>query len=927
MNWETPLLFGFFLLFSACIAFPINDDFSFIDSQGVKHHVLAPISTDSNNVNDITNVLFTRYENPWIDYAGINIIFVAGIIISIRKEPARLYLSNRTWGVVTNLEKYFQEFLQKKSTSLVYKKQNKKLLVPCCLNFTVGRLTKSTKFFFIFVSVLILISSSHNAYAALANFVDGNQFTDLSTNCNARSTVATLSTSLPAASNSNPNIIIATTDFVSSDSQIETVDLSSGLYRGTTILSQPQYNFYIAKKDQGTSYTYLYEDPTAPANPTYTIQACLSATAGNAESKIVAIQGLESSFYDSGNVSTTPGSFATIATLTTDLTANDHIIIAQVQIDFDGEPIIAPGDIELRDNSDVVLSENQFELRGQDGTFGDGSSIILVAVVPTTTANALYKVMVREPSGGGLAGAEAKILAIKANGGQAYFSDGASVPVGASSTQLTSLTSGFTSNQKILVLSSSQFDDTNGRTEKLDQNTGHEIRENSIAKSGNQMAIGERTGAGQAGEGLRHTLIWYGTVAGPSLGYDSRADASSAGYLGESKLLAFSIHQDLFPSDTPVLTDGAIVQLQGAIIGSDTPTLTDSALVNQNLFQSDTPTLSDGATVQLTSATSGSDTPTLTESVLIHQNLFPTDSPSLFDSFTIQQTGTANGNDTPILSDGASIQISGAGGIDTPILNDNANILKFRKRGSSGDMEAPQFVGKLLSSEFGGIIDRNNPIIPPHSQTIPTNLIKTGEEIQLKLLIFDNSGISSIQHVALYINLREPKGDVENSNTYLVYEKGEIPLQIIDPEGFFSNVGLKISPNEKDLELTFYLTFAKAMEKSDMIFRLWDVYRNSKDTIILDAIEVIASTNKETVVNPEPEVTNEVILFDLIKAWGGYGPEKASDLDLLKYFGIDANYLPSWVKKNYPQWVLSGQVSIQEFIDAIEYLHESGIIR
>jgi len=930
MNWEITLLLGFLLLFSAWVSFPLTDNYSFIDSHGIKHHILTPVISDYNSSENLTNILFARYENPWIDYTGFNIIFIAGIFIVLQQEPIRLYLRNRMRALVLgNLQNHLHYILQNKSEDLDfgYWKRNNDLSIRRSLIFFTSKRLKKSYVFFIFFSILILFSFySQNAYAAIANFVDGNQFTGITTNCNARSIIATLSTSLPAASGSNPNLIIATTDYLSSDSQIEMVDLTSGLYRSSTLLSQTQYNLFIAKKDQGTHYTYLFEDTTAAANPTYTIQSCLSATAGNAESKILAVQGLESSFTDSGNVGTIANSFVTITTLTTDLTANDHVIIAQVQIDFDGTPTIAAGDIELRNSADMMLSENQFELRGASGTFGDGASITLVAIVPSASANTSYKVALREPVGGGVAGAEAKILALKANGGQEYFSDGGSVSIGASSTQLTSLSSAFSNNQKIVVLSSSQFDDTNGAVEKLDATTGHEIRENSVAKSGNQMEIGERTGAGQSGEGLRHTMIWYGTVGSPSLGYDSRADATSTGYSAESKLLAFSIHQDLFPSDTPALSDSAIVQLQGAITGNDMPILTDSALVNQHLFPSDTPALSDSATIQLTSSANGTDTPTLTDSALVNQHLFPSDTPALSDNTTIQQSGIASGTDTPALSDGATIQLSGVGGTDTPFLSDNAGILKFKKRGSSGDMEPPQFIGKLPSEEFGGIIDRNNPITPLHSEIVPTTMIKTGEETQLKLLILDNSGISAIKHVAVYTNIRDSNREIENSDTYVVYESGNTPLQITDPNGFFSNVGLKISPKDNVLELTFYITFAKPMEKSDIIFRLWDVYRNSQDTKILDAIEVIESSGIEigAVLNNTASVDTSPI--DLIKMWGGYNSSSTSDSDFLKYFGIEANHVPSWFKKNYPRWVVSEQVSLQEFIDAIEYMYKKRII-
>ena len=212
MNWELPLLLGFFLLLSTWNSSPLTDHYFFIDSYGIKHHILTPYVSDHNAATNLTNFLFTRYENPWMEYAEFNIIFVAGVFITLQQEPIRLYLRNRTWALVqVNLEKYLYSHLQNTSRvfKLGYVKQNDDLVIgPSLIVFTHKKLKKPSKVFFIIFSLLILFSFySQNAYAALAQFVDGNQFTGLSTNCAARSAVATLSTSLPAASSSTPNKI------------------------------------------------------------------------------------------------------------------------------------------------------------------------------------------------------------------------------------------------------------------------------------------------------------------------------------------------------------------------------------------------------------------------------------------------------------------------------------------------------------------------------------------------------------------------------------------------------------------------------------------------------------------------------------------------------------------------------------------------
>lgn len=396
----------------------------------------------------------------------------------------------------------------------------------------------------ILISAVITVDQFEPVYAVSADFVDGTQVTNMSTNCASRTTIATLSTTLPAASSGSPNIIIATTDFVSDDAGTEQVSSgtgATGLYVGSTELNTLVTNMFTGTADQGNSFTFMYEDATAGANPTYTVEGCATATSVESEAKILAFQGLESSFTEGGNAPTTAGSFITVRTLTTDLTANNHIIIAQVQIDFDGTSTIAAGDIELRDSADNVLAENEFEIIGAASAIGEGSAITLIGTKSNGAANQQYKVSFREPAGGGVASAKADILAIKATNDSYYFTDGTSTAVTTTPAELASISSGFGSGANIAVISASQFDDTDTQVEELIVDAGHMVEEGSTLKSANEMQFGGLAASATAGEGIRETLIWYGTVAGASQIYDSNADADATGLNGESKLLAFLI--------------------------------------------------------------------------------------------------------------------------------------------------------------------------------------------------------------------------------------------------------------------------------------------------------------------------------------------------------------------------------------------------
>jgi len=80
---------------------------------------------------------------------------------------------------------------------------------------------------------------------------------------------------------------------------------------------------------------------------------------------------------------------------------------------------------------------------------------------------------------------------------------------------------------------------------------------------------------------------------------------------------------------------------------------------------------------------------------------------------------------------------------------------------------------------------------------------------------------------------------------------------------------------------------------------------------------VIISQNLQTVISPD-------LLFD-IKEWNR-NSATISDQKLLSDIGIKANYIPSWVT-NTANWVIDGKITEQDFVNAIKYMHRSGIIK
>ncbi len=70
-----------------------------------------------------------------------------------------------------------------------------------------------------------------------------------------------------------------------------------------------------------------------------------------------------------------------------------------------------------------------------------------------------------------------------------------------------------------------------------------------------------------------------------------------------------------------------------------------------------------------------------------------------------------------------------------------------------------------------------------------------------------------------------------------------------------------------------------------------------------------------TTVDPEP-----LMSLDILKGWAGYPGEPVSDVEFLSHVGLVGDDIPSWFKQNASRWILDGQISQQEFVNALDYL-------
>jgi hypothetical protein len=241
---------------------------------------------------------------------------------------------------------------------------------------------------------------------------------------------------------------------------------------------------------------------------------------------------------------------------------------------------------------------------------------------------------------------------------------------------------------------------------------------------------------------------------------------------------------------------------------------------------------------------------------------------------------------------------------------------------------------------LGVIIGADNSI-ENLSQSRP---IKVGQEINLRFEIDEPGGTDNIEHASLYIDRGNLASKISQSSTFIRFEKGK-PFQINDPDKIFSDVSFAILTKDTTrFVLRFDITFAKPMEPSSILFRTWDLAKNSNEIWYQNALEIVESNPLPVDLPQGPKQepsdkngetkTMTVEQKLLIEKWSGYDLESISDSKLLKLLGIippqtgDENIITihSWFRNNVGKWLLDEKISFTEFVNALEYMYQNGIL-
>ena len=167
--------------------------------------------------------------------------------------------------------------------------------------------------------------------------------------------------------------------------------------------------------------------------------------------------------------------------------------------------------------------------------------------------------------------------------------------------------------------------------------------------------------------------------------------------------------------------------------------------------------------------------------------------------------------------------------------------------GCSGDCTPPT-LGQDSSGRIhvtgGFTINEKTYDVGFFEQTIPTQIVKTGEPVEITLKIFENSGPQYLKHVELvlgnehifdsYVWRQMPTADIAWQQTF----DGIESIEITNPDNLITDVNVEAEIDGTFTVLKFQFTPTTTFDTSHMMVKTWDQNRSYWLNNFYDALEI-----------------------------------------------------------------------------------------
>ena len=251
-------------------------------------------------------------------------------------------------------------------------------------------------------------------------------------------------------------------------------------------------------------------------------------------------------------------------------------------------------------------------------------------------------------------------------------------------------------------------------------------------------------------------------------------------------------------------------------------------------------------------------------------------------------------------------------------------------------------------------IDGQGYLLRSAYNTLVPHTVTAGQPTEITFTVYLQK---EIMYFALYLNMQGSDTDYHDSDTYIVYDG---TTRVTDPHRYISDATITVHDafegqrsQKKTVNIT--LEFAAPMGPTNMVVYTWDTDRRSTIVRMVDALDVtvVAAADPEPITpdselpaDPEPAVPDSGLPADpepvprdtpwpddyddaqvltLIRMWSGFESESITDAQLLELLGLE-DYrgvdLPDWMMTELGVLVAKGDVTVEEFLVALQYVLE-----
>ena len=265
----------------------------------------------------------------------------------------------------------------------------------------------------------------------------------------------------------------------------------------------------------------------------------------------------------------------------------------------------------------------------------------------------------------------------------------------------------------------------------------------------------------------------------------------------------------------------------------------------------------------------------------------------------------------------------------------------------------------LVINGYGYLLDDTTNTLVPQILTVGGN-----DPIIVTFTVYTQKDLA---HFTLYLNLSDENTDYADSDTYITYKNNDGTTVVTDPHGYIGSATVTVTQEDDQIpeKKTVWITveFAEPMGPTNMVAYMWNTDRKAVFIKIIDAFEVVAALLEPVVqaADPEPLEPDSVLPADpepvapdfaddaadpepvpadalwpaddydeaqvltLIRMWSGFESEMITDTQLLELLGLEGYQdvdLPDWMMTELGVLVAKGDVTVNEFLLALQYVLE-----